>query len=767
MMTCVTDSSTRRRLRIAIRGAVQGVGFRPYIYRLATEQSLTGWVNNSPQGVTVEVEGSPAVLQTFLLRVERERPPLAAIHGLEATMLDPTGYADFTIRESTVGGDTATVVLPDIAPCAECRCELFDPRDRRYRYPFINCTNCGPRYTIIEALPYDRPNTTMRGFALCPACAGEYGDPRDRRFHAQPLACPVCGPHLELWDAEGQALATHDDALLAAAATIRQGQIVAVKGIGGFQLLVDARNSDAVQRLRTRKHRAAKPLAVMYPTLAAIAGDCRVEPLEARLLQAPEAPIVLLAKRNGAPPAPEVAPGNPYLGAMLPSSPLHYLLLHELDFPVVATSGNLSDEPICIDEHEALARLRGIADVFLVHNRPIVRHVDDSLARVVLGRELVLRRARGYAPLPIHEETALPTILAVGAHLKNAVALAHGTDIVLSQHIGDLETAPAYDAFTRVATDLPRLLGTSPAAVACDLHPDYLATQYARASGLPVIAVQHHLAHVLACMAENELTGPVLGVAWDGTGYGRDGAVWGGEFLLVEDDRVTRVAHLRPFPLPGGDRAVREPRRSALGMLYAWEDDAAFTRELPTLRAFTTAELTTLRGMLTGGVNCPVTTSVGRLFDAVASLTGLCQQARYEGEAAMALEFAAVDSNDCYEFALTPASDALLLDWAPLLSAVLADLAEPVSRIAAKFHHALANAIVAVARRINCERIALSGGCFQNALLLTGAVTALRKAGFRPYWHQRVPPNDGGIALGQVFAAAQQRRWNDVSGHTR
>ena len=484
------------RLRIIVRGAVQGVGFRPFIYRLATGAGLKGRVNNSAQGVFIEVEGSRAGLEAFLLRVEAEKPPLSSIQSLEASWLDPVGYVGFEIRQSESGGAKTTLVLPDIATCPDCLGEVFDPGNRRYGYPFTNCTNCGPRFSIIEALPYDRPNTSMKGFTMCPQCQAEYDDPRDRRFHAQPNACPVCGPQLELWDQKGDVLPGGNCGAIAAAAdAIRQGQIVAVKGLGGFHLMVAAHHDEAIRRLRQLKHREEKPFAVMFPSLSAIKAACEVSPLEERLLRSPEAPIVLLRRihvsritHHVSALSPLLAPGNPNLGVMLPYTPLHHLLLSALGFPVVATSGNLSDEPICTDEHEALQRLGGIADLFLVHNRPIVRHVDDSIVRVMMGRELVLRRARGYAPLPVRFPPAIgnvqsaidKSVLAVGAHLKNTVALSVGAQVFISQHIGDLETDQAHEAFRRVIADFEDLYESRPAIIAADAHPDYLSTKFAR-----------------------------------------------------------------------------------------------------------------------------------------------------------------------------------------------------------------------------------------------------------------------------------------------
>lgn len=788
----------RARLRLAVRGAVQGVGFRPFVYRLANELGLAGWVNNSSQGVFIEVEGQRYAVEEFHLRLDNEKPPRSFIQSCEVSWLDAVGYVDFEIRVSDMSGDKTALVLPDSATCPDCLRDIFDPTNRRYRYPFTNCTNCGPRFSIIKALPYDRANTSMRGFRMCPACQAEYDDPNDRRFHAQPNACPDCGPQLELWPGDGQAtngerprrLAHGNDALLAAAHVIRCGQIVAVKGIGGFHLFVDARNEAVVCRLRERKHREEKPFALLFPTLESVKEVCEVSLLEERLLQSPEAPIVLLRRQStfNSQLSTSLTPGNPNLGVMLPSNPLHHLLLAELGFPVVATSGNLSDEPICTDEFEALERLRDIADVFLVHNRPIVRHVDDSIVRVMVDREMVLRRARGYAPLPIQMRSAEcgirndQAVLAVGAQLKNSVALAVGEQVFLSQHIGDLETEQANTAFRRVAADLPRLYDTQPEVIAADLHPDYLSTRFAlerwpparpgsgdedhqRAgseTGVPlVIQVQHHIAHALSCLAENEVALPALGVAWDGAGYGTDGTIWGGEFFLVTEESVERVAHLRPFRLPGGDAAAKEPRRAAFGLLHELcGEKVSDCKGLPTIAAFSDPELTALRTMLERGLNSPWCSSIGRLFDVVASLTGIRQQMRFEGQAAMELEFALKNcaTDETYHLPLVTRGGARMLDWAPMVEVILFDAKRGLSvgEISAKFHNTLVEGIVTVAKESGCERVALSGGCFQNRYLTERTVTRLCKAGFQPYWHQRVPTNDGGIALGQVVASRRE-----------
>jgi len=762
----------KQRLHIVIRGAVQGVGFRPFVYRLAAEMHLPGWVRNSSQGIFLEVEGERPVLDEFILRLERERPPRSFIQSLESSLLDPAGYTVFEIHESDDRGAPTALVMADIATCPECLREISDPANRRYRYPFTNCTNCGPRFTIIESLPYDRRSTTMKQFAMCERCRQEYDDPHDRRFHAQPNACPECGPHLELWDDHGRVVAQNDRALAAAVELIRSGRIVAVKGLGGFHLLVDARNDEAVSNLRERKHREEKPFAVMVPSIESAKELCDISTLEERLLTSPECPIVLLQKKavtqNLKPSTSShklsdaISPGNPYIGLMLPYTPLHHLLMGDMGFPVVATSGNLSDEPICIDEREALerlARLQPVVDAFLVHNRPIVRHVDDSIVRVMAGREIVLRRARGFAPLPVEVHTADTTpILAVGAHLKSTVAISSGVNTFISQHIGDLETHEALIAWKSVISDLQNLYSLTPAVVACDEHPEYISTKFARNMGIETLPVQHHYAHILSCMAENELGGEVLGVAWDGTGYGPDDTIWGGEFLLTRNDGFDRVATFRPFPLPGGDQAIREPRRTALGMMYARSGEELFRGDtLGCLNAFTPSELRVIRTMLQKNINSPFTSSVGRLFDGVASLIGLRQRTHFEGETAMELEFAAsrFTTNELYPFRIDDAVAPAHIDWFPMIDGILADCDSGIGRecIAAKFHNTLTEIIVAVAQRTRNRRVVLSGGCFQNKYLTERTIRRLDEEDFVPYWHQRVPPNDGGISLGQIAGA--------------
>lgn len=749
------------RARIQISGIVQGVGFRPFVYRLARDLELAGWVNNNPRGVTIELEGAEEKVEQFLARLPQEKPALSVIQSVETSYLDSVGYKGFEVRESETAGGKSAWILPDVATCPACLEEVLDPDDRRYRYPFTNCTHCGPRFSIVRELPYDRGNTTMGSFVMCPLCQGEYDDPNDRRFHAQPNACSTCGPQMALWSREGEVQEVGNEALLAVGEAIRKGKIVALKGLGGFHLICDGRSSEAVRTLRKRKHREEKPLALMFPTLEAIRECCEVYDVEERLLLSPASPIVLLKRKGKGVIAKEIAPKNPYLGVMLPYTPLHHLLLRDLSFPIVATSGNRSDEPICTDETEAVERLGDIADFFLVHDRPIARHVDDSIVRTMAGREMVMRRARGYAPMPISLSEEVPSLVAVGAHLKNTIAFSRGSDLFLSQHIGDLENREAMNAFDAILLDFPTLYDLSPIAVATDLHPDYSSSKRGQELGVPVVEVQHHFAHIRSCMVENDLAGQVLGVAWDGVGLGTDRTLWGGEFLLAKEGSYKRLGHFRTFPLPGGERSVREPRRVALGLLFELLGEELFERtDLLPVQAFSSKELTTLKVVLERKLNAPMTSGVGRLFDAVSSILGICQKSRFEGQGAMNLEFALenVRTERCYPFEYTDdGSESIVVDWQKVVRALLQDQKEGLSvgEISMAFHNGLAESVVEMARRGGEERVALSGGCFQNRYLTERIIGRLAEEGFRCYWHQRVPPNDGGIALGQLAVAAE------------
>ena len=776
------------RLRLTIQGAVQGVGFRPFVFRLAEELELAGWVRNGTRGVEIELEGPRARLEAFLARLPEEKPPPALLLEVASEWLPPAGERGFRIEASREGETKSAVMLPDLATCAACRAEIFDPGDRRHGYPFTNCTLCGPRFSILTALPYDRPHTTMRGFVMCPACRSEYGDPRDRRFHAQPNACPDCGPRLALRAPSGEVLARAAAALAGAAAALAAGEIVALKGLGGYQLLCDARDEAAVARLRARKRRPAKPLAVMVRDLESARALAEIGPLEAELLASPQAPIVLLRRREGAALAAGLAPGNPTVGLMLPTTPLHHLLFAALPVPLVATSGNLSDEPIAIDDAEALARLGRIADLFLAHDRPLARHVDDSVCQVVAGAPRLVRRARGYAPLPLLLARPVPTLLATGAHQKVTVALSVGRQVFLSQHIGDLETPEAEGAFARVILDFLRIYEAVPAGIAHDLHPGYTTTRWAELAAaaeggllaraghppaeLPRFGVQHHHAHLAAALAEHGLDGrEALGLTWDGTGWGPDGTVWGGEALAGNAAGFTRLARLRPFRLPGSEAAVREPRRVAFALLTdLLGPEAVAASDLPALATFTEAERHLLARLVATGLHAPWTSSLGRLFDAVAALVGLPGRVSFEGEAAIALEQLA-DPHETGSYPLplvsapAPAGlapgqrsrpELLELDWRPLLAALLADLARgrPGATIAARFHNAMADAALSLARTADLELIVLTGGCFQNRLLTERVAERLRAGGFTPLLHRQVPANDGGLALGQVAVAA-------------
>ena len=787
-----------QRLSLLIGGAVQGVGFRPFVYRLATELSLAGWVSNGTEGVRIEVDGERDSLDLFVARLRAEAPPLANVRSITVDKLRPAGYVRFEIRRSEARGSRTTQMLPDAATCPDCLSEILDGSDRRHRYPFINCTRCGPRFTLIEALPYDRPNTTMRRFPLCGPCRAEYVDPADRRFHAQPTACLDCGPRLQLWTASGATIARDDEALRRTAAALRDGQVVAVKGLGGFHLMAAAGRASAVMRIREGKPRRDKPLALMVRDISQARHLCRVSSEAAAALASPAAPIVLMPRSPSeywlgpsgcgatrperilgrapralaAPVADCVAPGMPDLGLMLPATPLHHLLVREVGLPLVATSGNLSDETICTDERDALGRLGHIADLFLVHDRPIARHADDSLVWILRGRPRLLRRARGFAPAPVLLSRPAPTILAVGGQMKSTVALSVGDQVIVSQHVGDLDTPESRAAFERVIADLLRLYEARPVAIAHDLHPGYASTRWAelavsgRLAGADLIGVQHHHAHLAACLADNGREGPALGVTWDGTGYGTDGTVWGGEFLLGGERDFTRFAHFLTFRLPGGEAAVREPRRVALSLLWEVLGPAALDRaDLAPIHAFAPGELRVTEAMLSTGLNSPMASSAGRLFDGVASLAGLGQRSTFEGQAALALEHAAEDQvSDAYPIGLPAggceAGTPIVLDWRPMVLSVLEDLGRKVGPgvIAARFHNALAQVVATVARQCGRERVALTGGCFQNRLLVERTAGLLEREGFEVLLHRQVPPGDGGISLGQVAVAAARLR---------
>jgi len=752
-----------KRIRLEIRGIVQGVGFRPHAYRLALELDLCGWVRNDGWGVRLELEGAPAALEAYATRLVEGAPPAAQVESLVQTELPTEGEQGLRILPSAEGGGAAGVQA-DMAPCADCLRELFDPSDRRYRYPFLSCTQCGPRFTILERLPYDREGTTMRAFPLCDACRVEFEDPGDRRFHAQPLACPACGPQLALWSSGGEVLATREQALRHAVARVQEGGLLALKGRGGFQLVCRADDGQAVARVRALKQREKKPLAVMVPDRSSARALCALEPDEERLLASLAAPIVLARRGPAGGICEQVAPDLLTLGVMLPSTPLHHLLLAAVGAPLVVTSGNLPGEPMITCEQAALLELGQGVDALLVHDRVISNLADDSVVRWAAGRPLLLRRARGYVPRPVPLGLGYrpsEPVLAQGGHLKATLALGGGEAAWVSQHVGDLDSPRAREAYAKVEAALLSRRGASPEVSACDLHPDYATTRHAESSGRRLIRVQHHEAHVLAVLAEHGVTLPAMGIAWDGTGYGADHSVWGGEAFVVTTTRCERRVRLRPFPLPGGEKAMREPRRAALGVL--WCLDPSETLEGPARaavrEAFSAEERRVLPQALARGVNAPWSSSMGRLFDAVAALVGLRQRISYEAEAAAALEHAVDPSaSGAYPFALDREHELLELDWRPAIGAILDDLAggAAVGEIAARFHNGLAEAIVALAHALEQRRVVLSGGCFLNRVLLEGAIERLKAADFEVHWPLLLPPGDGGLALGQLAAAARR-----------
>ncbi len=746
---------------VHITGIVQGVGFRPFVYQLAMKNGLTGWVCNTSAGVDIEIEGPADDLEAFLQGLQNP-PPLARIDSLEVQNGDPRGFQIFDILASKSEPGAFQPISPDVAVCDACKAELFDPDNRRFRYPFINCTHCGPRLTIIQDIPYDRPKTTMAGFPLCPECEAEYTDPLDRRFHAQPVACAECGPHIRF---EGSTQQVGEEALQAVRCSIAEGKISAVKGLGGFHLACDAENESAVRTLRERKLRVEKPFALMMADLDTVRRHCVLTPGTEELLTSREAPIVLLEKLPGSAISPEVAPGQNRLAVMLPYTPLHHLMLERSDgFPdvLVMTSANLSEEPIVYRNEEAPQRLDALADVYLLHNRGIHTRCDDSVAAVFRGRTYPIRRSRGYAPDPVLLAEAVPPVLAAGAELKNTFCLTRDRYAFLSHHIGDLENYETLIAYEEGIRHFENLFRIRPEILAADLHPDYLASRYARdraaAEGLPLVQVQHHFAHIVSCMAEHQLPveESVIGVALDGTGYGTDGAVWGGEFLLADQAGFRRALHLRYVPLPGGDAAVRSPWRMALAWLHAAGEPWA--ADLPPVTAAEPGALKLLEQQLTQHLNSPMTSSMGRLFDAVAALIGLRQEVNYEAQAAMELE-ALIDPDESGRYPFEISDQTLNPDL--ILKQIIADLrgGAAVSTIAARFHNTVAamilEACVKLRSEVSLNRVVLSGGVWQNLQLLERALKGLEGADFEVLVHNRIPANDGGLALGQAAAAAQ------------
>jgi hydrogenase maturation protein HypF len=761
------------RKAVRVQGVVQGVGFRPFVYSLATGLGLGGLVGNDTDGVFAEIEGESAAVGEFLRLLEKNAPPLARIERVTATSLPAQGAGSFRIVASGGGGPRRTLIAADTATCEDCLRELRDPADRRFRYPFINCVNCGPRFTIVRDVPYDRPLTTMADFAMCERCSAEYHDPADRRFHAQPVCCPACGPRLALLDAGGTALlagALQGDPLEVTATLLRNGAVVAVKGLGGYHLAADAGCERAVAALRARKHREDKPFAVLAADLAVARRLCQVDAAGAALLTGQARPIVLLPRLPSADVAPAVAPGNRQLGVMLPYTPLHHLLVRSVGRPLVLTSGNVSDEPIAHRDRDALDRLAGIADAFLVHDRAIHIAADDSVARGCRGRPVLIRRSRGYVPEPVVVRGGFPRpVLGCGAELKNTFCLAKGNRAFVSQHIGDLENAETLRSFTESIAHFRRLFDIEPRVVAYDTHPEYLSTKYAlELDGVDLQPVQHHHAHIASCLADNDEDGPVIGVAFDGTGYGADGTIWGGEFLVADRAGFRRGGHLAPVPMPGGQAAIRQPWRMAAA--YLGEDgldEDGLGGTAPDVARRNAERWAAVLSMARRAVNSPLTSSAGRLFDAVAAILGVRDTINYEGQAAIELEqLADPGERAAYPADIEPA-DPFRVRGGDLVRAVAGDLAAGTPRdvIAARFHNGVAAIVAAgcalLRERHGLDTVALSGGVFQNTLLLHQAVWRLEERGFRVLTHSRVPCNDGGISLGQAVAAAARDQAGD------
>jgi len=773
---------------ISVRGIVQGVGFRPFVYGLAVKHNLKGWVYNTSEDVRIEVEGKAGAVKQFEQELRTQAPPLAHIENITVEYHDPVGYKSFEIRKSQAQRGKYQLVSPDVATCGACLGELLNPEDRRYRYPFTNCTNCGPRFTIIEGMPYDRARTTMRYFKMCPQCQAEYDDPLDRRFHAQPNACPKCGPRVQLVDNRGNVV-NGSDPIAAAGQLLRKGRIVAVKGLGGFLLACDATNNGAVRALRARKNRPSKPFAVMVATLEEARKHCYVLPEEEKLLTSPQSPIVLMIWKENSSVSREVAPNLWFLGVMLPYTPLHHILLRDTGLPLVMTSGNLSEEPIARDNDEALRRLSGIADYFLVHNRDIYSRYDDSVVMVERGTSQLLRRARSYAPYPVRLPFKTRQVLGCGAEEKNTFCLTKDNYAFVSQHIGDMENVETLEHFDNTISLYKRLFHIEPEVIAHDMHPDYLATKYARelgAAGMKLVPVQHHHAHIASCLADNGLEGPVIGVAFDGTGMGADGKIWGGEFLIADYHNFRRAGHLEYLPLPGGDAAIKRPYRTAIGYVLTLlgedglNDVIASPDFIGTKQSHTTpisqvtgVEMEVIKRQIERNINSPLTSSMGRLFDAVSALLGIRGEIDYEGQAAVELEMAAYSSvlasgvsdeavptaQESYPYRIVEGEGVRIVRLKDLLSAVIEDLQHGVSRgrISVRFHDTVVGMIDEMCRLLADEtgitRVALSGGVFQNRLLLRKATSLLENSGLQVFTHRQVPCNDGGVSLGQAVIA--------------
>ncbi len=755
------------RQRIEVSGIVQGVGFRPFVYRLAHGCNLAGSVVNTAVGVIIEVQGAQEQVMQFQERLPREAPALSRITRIQTLPLGLQVETEFRILHSEKSEFAHTLISPEIATCEDCLREMLDPVDRRHKYPFINCTNCGPRYTIVRDIPYDRARTSMNVFPMCPDCQREYDDPLDRRFHAQPNACWTCGPQLQLWDREGKVIDCADP-IQTAAQQLQAGATVAVKGLGGFHLAVDATNEQAVQQLRERKGRVGKPFAIMARDMVAVRRIAQVGEEEAEALASPQRPILLLEGRPGSNIAPEVAPGNRHLGVFLPYTPAHHLLFAAGAFDyLVMTSGNLSEEPIAIKNEEAVERLEPLADCLLVHNREILCRCDDSVTRFHNGTMRQVRRSRGFVPVPVFLEEPVSSVLAVGGELKNTICITREDQAFLSQHIGDLENLEAYKFFQEATSHLQQILEITPQAIAYDLHPDYLSTKWALArNDLPLIGVQHHHAHIVSCMAENHIHGPVIGIALDGTGYGTDGKIWGGEMLVCDAVQFHRAAHLSYVPLPGGAAAIREPWRMALGYLWREFGKEALDLKVPFLSGIDRRSAQTVLRMLECGMNAPLTSSCGRLFDAVAAIANLRSVVTYEAQAAIELE-ACMDRDSSiqpYAIEFQDKGNHFEIGCSDLIRQLVRDAADsvPAAVISRKFHDGLAAVFAQVANavreRFHLDRVCLSGGTFQNAWLAARLENLLREQGFQVFTHAEVPCGDGGLSLGQAIIAANKVR---------
>lgn len=704
---------------------------------------------NSSAGVEIQAEGDEGDIENFLFRLTNDKPGNSTINNFKYKSSEIKNFQAFEIKESNNSAIKTALILPDLATCPDCLKEIFNPQERRYLYPFTNCTNCGPRFSIIESIPYDRANTTMKDFEMCDDCRIEYENPLDRRFHAEPIACPKCGPQIKLYN-EDKELFEGNDVIKKAAELILEGKIIALKGLGGYQLIADARNNESVKRLRVRKHREEKPFAMMFPKIKMIKEYCEVSEDEERILLSAQSPIVLLKKKENNFIREDISKGNNYYGVMLPYTPLHHILMKELNIPIVATSGNISDEPICITNEEAFEKLKGIADYFLIHNRKIARQVDDSVVRVIKNEPYIIRRARGYAPYPVILGDEIPPAIAVGGQLKNTVAISNGKNVFISQHIGDLDSKEAFNAFKKIISDFKDLYDVNPEYVISDLHSDYISTKFAQSTGLKLIQVQHHYAHILSCIAESNIKGEVLGISWDGTGYGTDGNIWGGEFLKVNGNKFERFAHFDYIPLPGGEKAIKEVWRIGASLLYAATKDRNLVKTY-----YKDFDIDVILNLIDKKINSPLCSSVGRLFDGIASLINLKHAVSYEGQAAMDLEniIDGIITDESYKFEIIKTKENnYIVHCRDVVIDISNDLEKNISKqnISAKFHNSLVNVISEISKLSEVNQIAITGGCFQNKYLIERTIDRLREEGFKVFWQSVIPSNDGGISLGQI-----------------